>query len=201
MKRRREWPSIAAVLIIFALIVLAAWLAGRKDDGQYVRRAELQHYMARADLCGLFVEQHLPQVMVYTQNELTARRILLAVHEASQDQRLDPELILAVIHVESHFSPRARSKVGAQGLMQVMPVTAGYVATRLGIWLDDDDDLYDIEKNIKIGCVFLADCIRRLGERGGLGYYYAGRHTAHYDFYCGRVAAARQAWQAEGGIE
>jgi len=46
------------------------------------------------------------------------------VREASSKNRLDPDFVSSVIRAESNFKPRAVSKKGAQGLMQLMPKTA-----------------------------------------------------------------------------
>jgi hypothetical protein len=141
-----------------------------------------------------FIDDYLQPVKEYTKSELLAKRILSAVYENSLQYDVSPELILSVIKVESEFNPRAFSDAGAIGLMQVMPVTGVYVGRSLGLWINDGDDLFDIEKNIQIGVVFLKECMERLGERKGLGYYFAGGHTQYYSQYANKIAAAQELW-------
>lgn len=74
--------------------------------------------------------------------------ILKAVHQEAKRNNLHPELVLAVIHIESRFDRFAISRVGAQGLMQVMP-----------FWLKEighpDDNLVDLKTNLRMGCTIL----------------------------------------------
>ncbi len=69
---------------------------------------------------------------------------------------LDPFLILAVIHVESEFTPQAVSNKGAIGLMQVMPNTGKYVANQMGISYSGSKSLYDPFVNVKLGIHYLS---------------------------------------------
>lgn len=73
---------------------------------------------------------------------------LRAVHEEATRADLAPELVLALIEVESNFDRWALSHVGARGLMQIMP-----------FWLDEigrpDDNLFDTQTNLRFGCTIL----------------------------------------------
>lgn len=64
----------------------------------------------------------------------------------SRRQRLDPDLVKAVIAAESAFDRRAVSRQGAMGLMQLMPATATTLAV---------DDPFDVEQNIGGGTRYL----------------------------------------------
>lgn len=77
------------------------------------------------------------------------------LHEA-QKNHVDPLLVAAVARVESRFNPRAVSPKGAIGVMQVMPATASWVASRLHVQRWQVDKLYDPATNIKIGTWYLA---------------------------------------------
>jgi soluble lytic murein transglycosylase-like protein len=74
------------------------------------------------------------------------------IEYAAQRFNLEPALIKAVIHAESHFNARAVSRVGAQGLMQLMPETAAFLRV---------DDPFNPRQNIIGGSQFL----HYLGER------------------------------------
>src|ERR1700682_4466310 len=76
------------------------------------------------------------------------------IERAARSAAVRPELVRAVIVVESAFNPRAVSKRGAQGLMQLQPATA----RRYGV-----SDAFDPEQNITAG----GGGARALGARGG----------------------------------
>jgi soluble lytic murein transglycosylase-like protein len=72
--------------------------------------------------------------------------IVAMVEQLAPTYRLDPELVLAVIEVESNFNPKARSHKHAQGLMQLIPETA----KRFGV-----ADPYDPDDNVRGGMAYL----------------------------------------------
>lgn len=109
-------------------------------------------------------------------------RIGRAVLRSSETHGLDPQLVTAIILVESGARPWALSPKGAVGLMQVMPHMAEPMP--LG------GNLTTVESNVEAGCWILADNIRRLGEDDGISAYFWGsniRGVAYLD----RVRAAR----------
>ncbi|MEW5950524.1 MAG: lytic transglycosylase domain-containing protein [Elusimicrobiota bacterium] len=74
---------------------------------------------------------------------------LSIVLEEAKKQNFDPEMVLAVIKKESSFNPKAKSSVGAMGLMQLMPDTAKWLG------LKDTSKLFDPATNIKYGIKYL----------------------------------------------
>ncbi len=78
----------------------------------------------------------------------TRLTLLRSIHREATRAELPPELVIAVIDIESRFDRFAISRAGAQGLMQVMP-----------FWLKEighqDDNLMDIDTNLRMGCTIL----------------------------------------------
>ena len=70
--------------------------------------------------------------------------------EKSRKKKIDPLVILSLIRQESAFNPRARSHVGARGLMQIMPATARSLSRRI-----KTKHLYRPKKNIRLGVKYL----------------------------------------------
>ena len=89
---------------------------------------------------------------------------------------LDPALLAAVIYQESKFSPTARSRSGAVGLMQLTPTTAKGIAIRTGGHAFELSDLTVPEINIRYGSWYLRELFHKYGdERLVLAAYNAGQ--------------------------
>jgi soluble lytic murein transglycosylase len=77
---------------------------------------------------------------------------------------LDPFLVAAVVREESSFYPQARSRVGARGLMQLMPDTGREVAKARQIPFPDVDVLDHPATNLEIGTIFFGGLFRQFGD-------------------------------------
>lgn len=73
----------------------------------------------------------------------------------SKQSKINPAWSFAVIRQESAFTPDARSGAGALGLMQLMPQTAKQVARNLRIRMRGQNDLLNVNTNIKLGISYL----------------------------------------------
>lgn len=76
------------------------------------------------------------------------------IRAQASEKHLDPALIAAVIDAESHFEPRP-SSAGAQGLMQLLPSTAEYLAHLSGGYAFQAGDLAAPSVNIAYGSYYL----------------------------------------------
>jgi len=112
---------------------------------------------------------------------------LQTVWYSSKRTRLDVDLVLGLIQVESNFRKRAISSAGARGFMQVMPFWARVL---MG---DDASILFDMHTNLRFGCVILRHYLDM--ERGdmfmALGRYNGSRGKPQYP---DAVFGARRNW-------
>ena len=95
------------------------------------------------------------------------------INTVSKKHGMDPALIKAVVHTESYFNPNATSRVGASGLMQLMPQTAEIY----GVF-----DLYSPMKNLDAGVRHLRYLLKRYKNRlsMALAAYNAGETAVRY---------------------
>jgi soluble lytic murein transglycosylase-like protein len=99
---------------------------------------------------------------------------LKSVHREALRAGLRPELVLAVIETESNFDRFAISSAGARGLMQIMP-----------FWLEQigrpDDNLFDLDTNLRYGCTILRYYLNEEGDRRrALARYNGSPGRNHY---------------------
>ena len=101
-------------------------------------------------------------------NRESRHEFLRAVHYEATRAGLDPQLVLALIQVESGFKKYALSSAGARGFMQVMPFWVDVIGRR-------NDDLFHLRTNLRYGCTILrhyldieqGDLYRALGRYNG----------------------------------
>jgi soluble lytic murein transglycosylase len=113
------------------------------------------------------------------------------------EYNVNPDLVLAVIDVESSGRPRAVSPAGAVGLMQLMPETAAEVARTLSLAPPTAEDILEPRLNIRLGVCYLARLRTRFGDERAfvIAAYHAGPTSVE------RWRQARQSISAERVIE
>jgi soluble lytic murein transglycosylase-like protein len=90
----------------------------------------------------------------FISNAATRMHLLKLVHREASHAGVSPNLVLAVIQVESRFDRFAVSSAGARGLMQVMP----FWLTEIG---RPHDDLFHAATNLRMGCTILKYYLKR----------------------------------------
>jgi soluble lytic murein transglycosylase-like protein len=101
-------------------------------------------------------------------DRLQREEFLVTVHYEAKRAGLDPQMVLALIQVESNFRKYAVSRAGARGFMQVMPFWVKLIGA-------GDENLFHLRTNLRFGCVILrhyldierGDLYRALGRYNG----------------------------------
>lgn len=119
-----------------------------------------------------------------------------AIDVAAKRHGVDPSLLAIVTWVESHGDPRAKSPMGARGLMQLMPRTAEAIARERGLRDHDVARLDDPAYNLDLGAYHLAELIEEYGAGDELDADTVALAAAAYNGGRTRV----DAWLAGGSL-
>ena len=161
IKRTTLWHQCRKTLML-RLVAFSSLVYSnqKKPDDNF--RQDLKNLLAEEHS---FVDRFEAEVWLKDMSKRLARRapkipederfeLLIMTHKYAKSYGLDPQLVLALIEVESNFDRFAISRVGARGLMQIMPFWKNEIG-------HPDDNLMDIETNIKYGCAILSLYIKR----------------------------------------
>ncbi len=146
-------------LLLLCLLSLYGWAEPAQtvappDAIDEELRALLKKAVAESDS---FVDRFDAEVWLMSKDQPMARFIkdpqqrldlLRQIHRAATHAGLQPEVVLAVIEVESRFDRFALSHAGAQGMMQVMPFWKHEIGR-------PEDNLINLDTNLKYGCTIL----------------------------------------------
>jgi soluble lytic murein transglycosylase len=81
--------------------------------------------------------------------------------ESAQVTGVDPYLVIAIIRTETKFDPDGKSRVGATGLMQLMPATVTEAVKKGNFSPSFHDDVNDPAVNIRLGSWYLAELTKQ----------------------------------------
>ena len=95
-----------------------------------------------------------PKLARYMRDPTERATLVTTVRSEAAAHQIDPDLVLAVIDVESRFDRYAVSRVGAQGVMQIMPFWKKVIGR-------EQDNLIHIDTNIRYGTTILAHYVGR----------------------------------------
>lgn len=131
----------------------------------------------------------------YTKDTVLAKRIATALVKEGGKENIDPAMLVGLLITEdAKLDPRARSNVGARGLLQVMPFHAGK-------WGCSSSDLFNIEANVCHGVAILASYMKKQPDLHKALLKYngcvRGTNTPNCHTYSGKVLKyAEEAAQA-----
>lgn len=138
---KRQVSELVVCLSIAVLVVLLGYPCGARAD----RLAVLVTPQGRRIYINTGRSQPLSSSGAFSSRSLSPA-ISDVVNDTAQRFQLDPDLVNAVIQVESDYDPRAVSRKGAMGLMQLIPATA----RRFGV-----QNPFDPKQNVEGGVTYL----------------------------------------------
>ncbi len=181
-RRRPLWPLVGGSVAAALALGAAGGYAGPETPHPRLTPAEMEVLHARAaHVSALYTAataytdtsvRPLERVLLQQRDDRgLARQVAVALVRESNRLRLSPRLLMGMLLVENpNVNPRARSRVGARGLMQVMPHHEGH--WRCGGSLDDvdanicygahifRDNLQDAKGNVEGALLRYNGCVR-----------------------------------------
>jgi soluble lytic murein transglycosylase len=138
-------------------------IADRRRRAQ-VRRRRLMAIVVAAGLAVVAVLAIQPMLHHAVREISLPLRHEDIIRQQAHDKGLDPALIAGVIYAESHFISGRTSSAGAEGLMQLTPATAKYIAQKSGGTAFQTSDLGTPQVNIAYGAFYLRYLMGRYGD-------------------------------------
>ena len=170
------------LVLVGALIVssLGGWARGASANDQpapvtgaallselRALRQELDAKQGELEVARLQLDRANAVIAYSTEYRITAD-LAAAIYDVALSEQLNPGLAFPLVKIESNFTVRAKSKVGALGLTQVLPSTARLYEPGL-----TNEQLYHRETNLRLGFRYLRDLLERYDgnlERALLAY-------------------------------
>lgn len=167
LERVGAYPGIRRALMLYRVGLdneaFREWFAAVRplDDRDLIAAAELA---SRAELSDRAINtaDRTVQLHDFAQRYPVPHRQALAA--AARQWNADEAILYAIIRQESRFMPEARSRVGATGLMQLMPATARWVAGQIGLKPFHPDMLRRPEVNVNMGTYYFGRVLADLGH-------------------------------------
>ncbi|GAA5167005.1 lytic transglycosylase domain-containing protein [Viridibacterium curvum] len=163
------------------------WTMRGLDDRRLIAAAE------HARRLGIYDRAIFAAERTKTQHDYSLRYLAPfydAFSREARTQQLSLAWIYGLTRQESRFITSARSPVGAQGLMQIMPATGRLVARQIGVAGFSVGDLGDTDTNVRLGAAYLRSVLDGLSSSPVMA-------TAAYNAGPGRA----RRWQAEQALE
>lgn len=159
----RQW----SVFLLLALLFSSSTLVAQPSDTPKIDDELRQLLKNTIEASDSFEDRFDAEVWLVSKQENLKKYIkdpeermdvLRRIHKAARRADVQPEIVLALIEVESHFDRYAVSRVGAQGMMQVMPFWKNEIG-------HPQDNLTEIDTNLKYGCTILKHYINKADGR------------------------------------
>ena len=192
VERVRTYPGIRRALMLYRVGLdveaLREWFAAVRpmDDRDLIAAAVVAREAQLADRAINTAERTVHVHDLTLRYPVPHREALSA---AARQWNQEEAILYAIIRQESRFMPEARSRVGATGLMQLMPATARWVARQIGLKPFHPDMLRRPEVNVNMGAFYFGRVLAELGH--------PVLATAAYNAGPGRA----RRWRDEGPLE